>query len=274
MSNHGYHTRNSTPPTKQQTRPQSNVSTDKSSTNESSQIGCLEAKLLSRFDNLSTEFLNLKDIIIIKNLQIENERLRNQVSYLDKKVVSLEAKHNILEQYGRRNNIEITGIPDTVQDNQLENKVIEILDAIGIGTKSVDFEDCHRVGKSKNTSKKVIARFVNRKLVEKVLCKRKQLRTIYKTSIGLHNATIFLNQNLTPKNNKIAYHCRKLKRDGTISKTYTSNGTNIICCNLIKDGKKVYHVNDLCEMFPDNDFGNDDNDYSGDAANESLQSSY
>ena len=164
MSNHGCPTRSNIPPTEQQTSPQSNVSTDKSSTNESSQIGRLEAKLLSRFDNLSTEFLNLKDIII-KNLQIENERLRNQVSYLNKKVVSLEANHNILEQYGSRNNIEITGIPDTVQDNQLENKVIEIFDVIGVDSKSVDFEDCHRVGKSKNNSKKVKARFVNRKVV-------------------------------------------------------------------------------------------------------------
>ena len=77
MSNHSYHTRNKSPPTEQQTPRQSNVSTDKSSNNESLQIGRLEAKRLSRFDNLSTQFLNLKDIII-KNLQIENERLRNQ----------------------------------------------------------------------------------------------------------------------------------------------------------------------------------------------------
>ena len=47
MSNHRYHTRNNTFPTEQQTPPQSNVSTDKSSNNESSQIGRLEAKLFS-----------------------------------------------------------------------------------------------------------------------------------------------------------------------------------------------------------------------------------
>ena len=70
------------------------------------------------------------------------------------------------EQYGRRNNIEITGIPDTVRDNELENKVIEIFDAIGVEAKPADFEYCHRVGKSKNNSKKVIARFVNRKVVK------------------------------------------------------------------------------------------------------------
>ena len=72
----------------------------------------------------------------------------------------------MLEQYGRRNNIEITGIPDTVLDNELENKVIGIFDAIGVEANSADFEDCHRVGKSKNNSKKVIARFVNRKVVK------------------------------------------------------------------------------------------------------------
>ena len=161
MSSHGYHTRNNTPPTENQTPQQSNVSTDQSSNNETPLIARLESKLLSRFDNLSTEFLNLKDIII-KNLQIENERLRNRVSYLNKRIVSLESNHNMLEQYERRNNIEITGISDTLQDNELENKVIGVFDAIGAEANSANFQDCHRVGKSKNNSKKIIARFVNR----------------------------------------------------------------------------------------------------------------
>ena len=275
MSSHGYHTRNNTPPTENQTPQQSKVSTYQSSNNEASLIVRLESKLLSRFNNLSTEFLNLNDIII-KNLQIENERLRNRVSNLNKRIVFLVFNHNMLEQYGRRNNIRITGIPDTVQDKELENKVIEIFDAIGVEANSADFQDCHRVGKSKNNSKKVIARFVNRKVVKNALYKRKQLKTIDKSSIELQNGTIFLNENLTPKNNKIAYHCGKLKRDGTILKTYTSNGTNILCFNILENGKpqKVHHFNNLCVRFPDINFGNNDNDYSGDPVNESLQSSY
>ena len=85
MSSHGYHTRNNTPPTENQTPQQSNVSPDQSSNDETSLTARLESKLLSRFDNLSTEFLNLKDII--KNLQVENERLRNRVSYLTKRLI-------------------------------------------------------------------------------------------------------------------------------------------------------------------------------------------
>ena len=69
MSSHGYHTRNNTPPTENQTPQQSNVSPDQSSNDETSLTVRLESKLLSHFDNLSTEFLNLKDII--KNLQVD-----------------------------------------------------------------------------------------------------------------------------------------------------------------------------------------------------------
>ena len=101
------------------------------------------------------------------------------------RLVFLESNHNMLEQYGKGNNIEITGIPDSVQDNELENEIIGIFDAIGVGANSADFEDFHRVGKSKNNSKKLIARFVNRKVVKNVLYKGKQLKTIDKSSIGL-----------------------------------------------------------------------------------------
>ena len=62
-------------------------------------ISSLETKLLAPFDEVQIELLNVKNIII-KHLQEENERLRKRVSFLDKKVISLESRHNTLEQYG------------------------------------------------------------------------------------------------------------------------------------------------------------------------------
>ena len=64
-------------------------------------ISSIETKLLARFDEVQNELFNVKNIII-KNLQEENERLRKGVSFLYKKVISLESRHNMLEQYGRR----------------------------------------------------------------------------------------------------------------------------------------------------------------------------
>ena len=53
----------------------------------------------------------------------------------------------------RRNDIEIQGIPATVKDEHLENKVIDIFRCLKINIDPSDIEDCHRLGNStpKNT---------------------------------------------------------------------------------------------------------------------------
>ena len=96
----------------------------------------LETKLLARFDEVQNEHLNVKNIIM-NNLQEENERLRKRVSFLDKKFILLETRYNMLEQYGMRNNPEITGILDSVPQKDLENKVVDI-NAIGVNVSNND----------------------------------------------------------------------------------------------------------------------------------------
>ena len=53
-----------------------------------------ETKLLTRFN------------------EVQDKRLRKRVSFLDKKVISFESRVNMLEKYGRRNNLQVTGSPD------------------------------------------------------------------------------------------------------------------------------------------------------------------
>ena len=48
---------------------------------------------------MDKEILNLKDVII-KNLQIENQRLQARVNDLENRVLSLEISGTHLEQYG------------------------------------------------------------------------------------------------------------------------------------------------------------------------------
>ena len=165
------------------------------------------------------ELLNLKDVVI-KNLQVENKRLRKKVNVLENKILTLESEHNSLEQYGRRNNIEITGIPDSVPDQSLEEKVVDILNEITVNVSPKDIEACHRVGVSKNSSKKTIVRLINRKHAKKAFLSRKNLRK--STS---PNCNVFINENLTVKNNQIAFLGRKLKRSGHLNKIYTRDGT-------------------------------------------------
>ena len=59
-----------------------------------------------------------------------------------------------MEQYDRRNSIEITGIPDNIEDKNLEHSVIEIFKAADIQISHNDVEDCHRIRSPKVTQKR------------------------------------------------------------------------------------------------------------------------
>ena len=103
--------------------------------------------MLSHFDGLDKELLNLKDVII-KDIQVENQHNP------ENKIMSLEINGNNQKQYGRRNYLEITELPDAVSDENLEEKVTQVLGEIQPNFLSSDIEACHRIGKSKNSSKK------------------------------------------------------------------------------------------------------------------------
>ena len=48
----------------------------------------------------------------------------------------------------------ISGIPDSVQDSDLESTVTSILSDIDVNVESREVEGCHKIGKSNNGSKK------------------------------------------------------------------------------------------------------------------------
>ena len=94
----------------------------------------------------------MKDTII-ENLQEDNERLKTRCSNLENKLVLLEASTSALEQCVSRKNLVLSGIADTIADDELENTVISVLGDIDIDAdidakvKSLDIEDCNWIGK-------------------------------------------------------------------------------------------------------------------------------
>ena len=106
-------------------------------------------------EGITAKLENNKDEII-QSLKNEGSSLQNRVSKLESQVrlledalINNEIKINNADQYSRRNNIVIQGIPQSVKSKDLEDKVINVL----------DIEACHRLGDSRKT----IVRFVNRK---------------------------------------------------------------------------------------------------------------
>ena len=69
-----------------------------------------------------------------------------------KTVEMLERSHCSSLQYSRRESIEISGIPLTVADKDLENKSLEILQSIGVAKiNPLNIHACHRLKNRNNT---------------------------------------------------------------------------------------------------------------------------
>ena len=115
---------------------------------------------------------------VLKNFAIfTGKNLRQKCNKLEAKIVKLETEQNSLAQYGRRNNIVISGIHDSIDDNNLDNTVISMMSDINVNIEENDIEACHRFDKPDVTSKskETIVRFANRKNCNKIFENKKKL---------------------------------------------------------------------------------------------------
>ena len=111
-------------------------------------------QMKSMEDNIVNQ-INLKEIVI-RNLQDENEKLRHRCEQLEKQCSKYESDHNALAQYGWRNNVVLSGIPELVSEDVLEESVISVLADIYVFVESEDIETCHRLGKQEKLQESFI----------------------------------------------------------------------------------------------------------------------
>ena len=203
------------------------------------------------------EINNLKDVII-KRLQDQNVILRDKWSTLEQKLVEFECgAFNNLEQYGRRNNIIISDIPDSVVCNQLEESVTKILTDINVNVASNDIEACHRIRKkdSRIGSTKTIIRLVNRKHGKQALYNKKNFpKSKKKYTFNPNNNLFFISEKLTRMNESLAFQGRKLMRNNLVNACYVRDGIITLTINERSKAIKIHRIKDLLEFFPNIDF--------------------
>ena len=211
--------------------------------NNQDQMKSMEDNIVNHINSLKDKIINLKEIVI-RNLQDENEKLRCRCERLEKRCSKYESDHNALAQYGQQNNIVLSGIPESVSEDVLEESVISVLADIDVSVESQDIKACHRFGKpDRDKSQKTIVWFVNRKNCKQVLFNKKKLSSV---DCSKHNFTqntkIFANENLTPTNESIAYNCRKLKCSGLIHGCFPRDGIVRIKRQEKDRPVKIFHM--------------------------------
>ena len=99
-----------------------------------------------------------------------------------------------MEQYGRRDNIRIFGVPETPEEDPYE-KVVQVAAQTGVQIRSEDISVCHRLP-ARSGPKPLIVKFVRRQVKSMVMAGKKTLRE--------QNSNVYINDDLTPLRSHLA----------------------------------------------------------------------
>ena len=199
---------------------------------------------------------------IIDNLINVNKKLSEKLEDLEfvndklvSRVATLERNHWQNAQYQRRNNVEIVGIPASVNDNDLEESVCGIFKAIDVNVKPEEVEACHRLPYSrkedKTKPKRTIIKLVNRKKCEQAFANRKKLKEVDMSDFKFPvDTSIYLNDSLCPYYRGLYGKCKSLYREKLIHGFWSFNGTIKIKVTENDAPKSITHDLDLCKIFP------------------------
>ena len=203
-------------------------------------------KAINKLNEAITLKLEIKDEIIKSLKSLKFHRYRTvSVSVKVKSAYSLinnQIEINNLDQYSKWNNIVIQGIPQSVKSKDLEDQVINVLDKVNVKVTKNGIKVCRRLGDSRKT----IRRFVSGKHSLEELKNKKMLMSVDLTRIRLDkNTNLFLSQNLSSYNNKIAFHCRELSQKRLIDSTCVYGGKVFI---RIQDNSNKEEIKNLCHL--------------------------
>ena len=210
----------------------------------------------------------------LERLQKENKSLKKRVAqlerqteedmeYVEDRFYEIEKAVANCEQYTRRENFEVSGIPADVADEILEEKVLDIVNIVTGRTDDNplrtpllpnDIHACHRLKKEQGEEvPKVIVRMVNRKNTIEVL---KNKKMVLEKQDKLNNPNLFINENLCNSNKNLLEEARKLKKNGLLKRCWTFNGvTHIKIKETDAKGKKIFHMSEFEKFFTSKELG-------------------
>lgn len=191
-----------------------------------------QSSLSSKYDNLlvATQGANQK----IQELEKSRKDLLNATSSLEDSMYGNEVAIDDVQQYLRRDCLEIVGIPRVPQDNpnQLVQEVGSLID-VDIGLN--DISTTHRLPDTKKVKNRIIVKFVRRDKREEMYKNRRKL--IGKNTSALPSvreeigksipsgSKIHINESLTAYRKRLFGKIHKFKQDNNFKFLWTANGT-------------------------------------------------
>lgn len=162
----------------------------------------------------------------VDDLQSENVNLK-------RRIFELEDKIDDMEQYSRRNCLELQGIPEEDGESVL-NIVKDVGRALEMDITDSMVDTCHRLGQKKNSKgpRGIIVKFVRRLDKEELLKKRRDKKRDFSTRhLNLTTPTdnpVFVNESLSPTRRWLLGQARQLKKDRGYKYIWLRNGNILL----------------------------------------------
>ena len=190
-------------------------------------------------------------MINLVNLNPKNAVIKQVNSLLSKRLVDMERQCWENSQYSRRECIEMVGIPNSVNNNELEHKVLIVFQKVGCELSPRDFKACHRLRKNSNS---VVVKFSRRKVCEQIMSVKKDLKKLKMQDIGLSgNQSIFINTSLCTYYRMLWSKCKRLYEAGNIRYFYISCDTIKIKITENSSHIAITHTQNFTKYFPEVD---------------------
>ncbi|XP_077989357.1 uncharacterized protein LOC144443689 [Glandiceps talaboti] len=139
----------------------------------------------------------------------------------------LEKSQDEQDQYSRRENIEIHGIPE-IQDERTDDITLAVLQPIYPGITINDIQVTHRIGKQQQDRRRhrpIIVRFVNRRIRDKVYKDRKRMKHTTTDKLGYETKNnIYINENLTSRKRNLMKKANDRRKTLNYKFLWTQNG--------------------------------------------------
>lgn len=159
-----------------------------------------------------------------KRLTDEKEALLSRCKAVENETREQEKRLASMEQYSRKNNLEIHGVIQT-KNESVPDILAKIGSAINEPITATDVEVCHRVpARDADKTANIIVQFRSRTKRDAVLKKARKARPTH-NDIGMNEATpIYVNEHLCPARKRLLAMAIKKKHEHKWKSVWTNNG--------------------------------------------------
>ena len=186
-----------------------------------------QAFICNQYDSLKAEYDKL---IEVNTLQKEISNLKSQAAALKTQEIKESIKVDELEQYGRRQNLEILGVPEK-EDENTNAIVLEVAKMLDVDIMSSHISTSHRLPKKKASSRNnsgsfpIIVRFTSRDIRNQIYANRKKARFVDLKNFSVSDTkNIFVNENLTPTRKQLFWKTKQEVKNNSWKYIWTHNG--------------------------------------------------